>query len=66
MASYNIPTNMLRELRIIHDVQGPRATLRYFIGLTEDRDPGKLETLDVEDFAIAFYTAYNQTYGLTY
>lgn len=67
MATYDIPTEMLRNLRIVHDNHGgPRAALRYFIEQTECRWSGLLTTREVEDFAISFYTAYNQEYGLTY
>ena len=67
MTNYDIPTEMLRNLRIVHDTQGgPRAALRYFIEQTEYRWSGLLTTQEVEDFAIAFYTKYNATYGLTY
>lgn len=66
MTNYNIPTEILNNLRLVHDGQGPRAALKYFIKRTEGRQVESLETRQVEDFAIAFYTKYNATFGLTY
>jgi hypothetical protein len=55
----------LANLRLIHDAGGgPRAAYRYWYGLSADT--GWYRTESVEDFIIAFYTAYNQRFGRTY
>jgi hypothetical protein len=42
---------------------GVRDAYRFYHALTEDT---AINTTDVEDFAIAFYTQYNKTFGMRY
>lgn len=64
----------LETLRFIHDERGgPRAAYAWAIGRTpvqgvfrDEFFTADLDTQLVEDFIIAFYTAYNARFGLTY
>ena len=56
------------QLKIIHDFMelspwGPRDAYCWFKGL---KSTESVRTGEVEDFACAFYTQYNRTYGRTY
>jgi len=42
---------------------GVRDAYRFYHGLDPD---AVIETIAVEDFAIAFYTQYNKTFGMRY
>jgi len=42
---------------------GVRDAYRFYHGLAPDAE---IATTDVEDFAIAFYTQYNKTFGMRY
>jgi hypothetical protein len=42
---------------------GVRDAYRFYHGLDPD---AVIATTDVEDFAIAFYTQYNRTFGMRY
>jgi hypothetical protein len=42
---------------------GMRDAYRFYHGLAPDAE---IATTDVEDFAIAFYTQYNKTFGMRY
>jgi len=62
----------LESLRFIHDERGgPRSAYAWAIGRTPNQRgmnflTADLDTQKVEDFIIAFYTAYNARFGLTY
>lgn len=62
---FKFTDRQLQDLRVIHDRYGSRAI--YAMALGRDfRDTRDLDTLEVEDFSIAFYTAYNSVFGITY
>lgn len=64
----------LENLHFIHDERGgPRAAYAWAIGrvpfhgaFRDEFFTADLDTQKVEDFIIAFYTAYNARFGLTY
>lgn len=63
----------LQTLACIHDLRGgPRAAYAYSLGRATTLQiypyslTGDLDTNKVEDFIIAFYTAYNRRFGQTY
>ena len=58
---------LLDSVQIVHDKSGPRCAYAFYLGrkdyITNTAD---LDTTKVEDFAIAFYTAYNARVGHRY
>ena len=58
---------MLDYIQIIHDGHGPRCALAFFLGRQNYlNDTADLNTNDVEDFIIGFYTQYNNRFGVRY
>ena len=54
-------------LQKVHDASGPRCAYAFYLGrdnfMTQTSD---IETTDVEDFCIEFYTQYNSRFGTRY
>lgn len=64
---FNFDTQMLDYVQMIHDNSGPRCALAFYMGRDDYMSNTKdLETALVEDFSIAFYTAYNKENGTRY
>jgi len=59
---YNFTHEQLMNIYRTHQRSGPREAYREF----HNDYSGDVRTLDVEDFAIAFYTQYNSRFGLTF
>ncbi len=65
MVNYHFDKKELLDIAQVHDRLGPRAALAYYLY----NDPVKtteLNTSDVEDFVIQFYTQFNSFFGVTY
>ena len=65
MVNYHFDRKELLDIAQVHDRLGPRAALAYYL----HNDPVKtteLDTSDVEDFIIQFYTQFNIFFGVTY
>jgi len=58
---------MLDYLQIEHDRGGPRRAYAFFLGRKDYvTNTADLDTKDVEDFIIGFYTQYNRRFGCRY
>jgi hypothetical protein len=70
MMSFQVPKfddQMLDHIQIIHDLDGPRAAYAFYLGRRAyPYQTADLDTNEVEDFAIGFYTQYNQRFGQRY
>lgn len=65
MVNYHFDKKELLDIARVHDRLGPRSALAYYL----HNDPEKtteLDTSDVEDFIIQFYTQFNSFFGVTY
>jgi len=65
---YAMDTETLDIIFAVNERKGLRTAFRMFTALTTNHAPSdhELQTIDVEDFAIDFYTQYNATYGATF
>jgi hypothetical protein len=58
---------MLDYLQIEHDHGGPRSAYAFFLGRPDyTTNTADLDTREVEDFIISFYTQYNRRFGTRY
>ena len=67
MVNYHFDKKELLDIARLHDdwAFGPRRAYAYYIGRNPE-DTADLNTSDVEDFIIQFYTQFNAEFGLTY
>jgi len=67
MVNYHFDKKELIDIAKYHDdwAFGPRHAYAYYIGRNPE-DTADLNTSDVEDFIIQFYTQFNAEFGLTY
>lgn len=67
MTKYEFSDAELENIFHIHEICGPRAAYVYHVLSEEIMDEGmKIDTVDVEDFIIQFYSQYNNRIGLTF
>lgn len=67
MTKYEFSDPELENIFRIHEISGPRAAYAYHVLPEEIMNEGmKLDTNDVEDFIIQFYSQYNNRIGPTF
>jgi len=67
MTKYEFSDAELKKIFHIHEISGPRAAYAYHVLPEEIMNSGmKINTIDVEDFIIQFYSQYNDRFGLTF
>ena len=58
---------MLDYIQMVHDLDGPRAAYAFYLGRKSyPYQTADLDTNEVEDFIIGFYTQYNKRFGVRY
>lgn len=64
---YKFDEQMLDQVQLVHDNSGPRTAFAYYLGRSDYmKNTADLNTTDVEDFIIEFYTEYNKAFGQRY